>query len=197
MQDSHPPYDFSDKSGVRKVFDLSSPRQLLEKLRWESDQINKMAAEDDPRVIFAAFNAAATAWHMIEWIETFWALHPGEVKPPIDVKAYRKDVISRFPDLVICQQLTNGWKHRVIDRTNNPSVQALQVLDVYVKMKDGRPDLDGRLTYSKLRPRIYIGTKSINLDLFFAEVTGFWSSELDRLQFNPEFTVGAVASRLF
>jgi hypothetical protein len=53
------PMEFSDKSGIRKVFDLSSPRQLLEKLRWENDQIKNMAAEEDPRVIFAAFNAAA------------------------------------------------------------------------------------------------------------------------------------------
>jgi hypothetical protein len=186
-----PPIDFSDKLGTRKVFDLSSPRQLLEKLRWESDQIKKMSAAEDPRVIFAAFNAAATAWHMIEWIETFWTVHANEVKPTIDLKAYRKDVISRFPDLAICQQLTNGWKHRVVDRTNNPSVQALQVLDVYVKMKEGEPDLDGPLTYSKLRPRIYVGTKSIDLDIFFSKLTKFWSSELDELRFSPEFTVGA------
>jgi hypothetical protein len=191
MPASPPPFDFSDKLGVRKVFDLSSPRQLLEKLTWENDQIKRMAAEDDPRVIFAAFNAAASAWHMIEWIETFWTLHPTESKPSVNVETYRKDVISRFPDLAVCQQLTNGWKHRVIDRTNNPTVQALQVLDVYVKMKDGQPDLDGRLAYSKLRPRIYIGTNSINLDLFFSQITEFWSSELDRLQFDPDFTVGA------
>ncbi len=58
-------------------------------------------------------------------------------------------------------------------------------------MKDGQPDLDGRLAYSILRPRIYIGKNSINLDLFFSQVTDFWSQELDRLQFSPEFTVGA------
>jgi hypothetical protein len=63
-------------------------------------------------------------------------------------------------------------------------------------MKDGQPDLDGRLAYSKLRPRIYIGTNSINLDLFFLEVTEFWSSELDRLQFNQEFTVGAQVKEM-
>jgi hypothetical protein len=62
---------FADDDGVRKVFDLSSPLQMLAKLRWENDQIKSMLAIDDPKVIFAAFNAAATAWHLIEWVTTF------------------------------------------------------------------------------------------------------------------------------
>ena len=63
--------NFSDDDGLRKVFDLSSPMQMLAKLQWENDQIKSMLAVEDPKVIFAAFNAAATAWHLIEWVKTF------------------------------------------------------------------------------------------------------------------------------
>ena len=58
---------FEDQGGLRKVFDLQSPHQMLEKLRWENDLVRTMLV-DDPKVIFAAFNAAATAWHIAEWV---------------------------------------------------------------------------------------------------------------------------------
>jgi hypothetical protein len=44
---------------------------MLAKLQWENEQINSMLASEDPKVIFAAFNAAATAWHLIDWVNTF------------------------------------------------------------------------------------------------------------------------------
>jgi hypothetical protein len=49
---------FADDEGcLRKVFDLSSPMQMLKKLQWENDQIKSMLALGDPKVIFAAFDA--------------------------------------------------------------------------------------------------------------------------------------------
>jgi hypothetical protein len=175
---------FADDDGVRKVFDLSSPLQMLAKLRWENDQIKSMLAVDDPKVIFAAFNAAATAWHLIEWVTTFARLYPLEERIDINTKTYRNDVVARCPELAVCQQLSVGWKHRVVEQRNNPDVQALHVLDLYVKTKDGLP-VDGAppMRWHK-RPAIYSGTKSIALDAFFEIVTNFWLGELERLKFN-------------
>jgi hypothetical protein len=180
---------FEDSAGVRKVFDLSSPTQMFEKLYWENGQIKTMLAIDDSKVIFAAFNAAATAWHLIEWITTFARVHPLEDKLDIDVKTYREDAVARCPELAICQQLSVGWKHRITERPNNPHVQALHVLDMYVKTEGGLPVDGASPTRWRKRPAIYNGTKSIDLDVFFEIVTQFWSAELDRLKFNPQFTV--------
>jgi hypothetical protein len=180
---------FGDDQGIRKVFDLSSPTQMLVKLQWENDQIKSMLAVDDPKVIFAAFNAAATAWHLIEWVTTFARVYPLENKLDIDAKTYRDDAVARCPELAVCQQLSVGWKHRVVEQRNNPGVQALHVLDLYVKTKDGLP-VDGvPPTRWHKRPAIYNGTKSIALDAFFEIVTQFWLGELDRLKFSRAFTV--------
>lgn len=180
---------FSDDDGLRKVFDLSSPMQMLAKLQWENEQIKSMLANNDPKVIFAAFNAAATAWHLIEWVNTFARIYPHKPKLNIDTKTYREDAVSRCPELSICRQLSVGWKHRVVGQRNNPDVQALHVVDIYVKTKDGIPVDGARLTYSRQRPAIYNGTKSIDLDAFFEHVTQFWSMELDRLNFSLAITV--------
>jgi hypothetical protein len=150
---------FSDDDGLRKVFDLSSPMQMLAKLQWENDQIKSMLAVEDPKVIFAAFNAAATAWHLIEWVKTFARVYPQQPRLDIDVKTYTRDAISRCPELGICRQLSVGRKHRIVDQSNNPAVPALHVIDIYIKTKNGLPVDGGRPTYPRQRPAIYNGTQ--------------------------------------
>jgi hypothetical protein len=51
---------------------------MLEKLRWETAQVKTMLAAGDPRAIYAAFNAAATAWHICDWVMKFARVHPIE-----------------------------------------------------------------------------------------------------------------------
>src|SRR5229473_3926282 len=89
-----------DDEGHRKVFDLRSPTQLLAKLEWETQQVKELLATEDPKAVFAAFNAAATAWHITDWIRTYSRVHPRETLN-IDHKAYRGDAISRCPNLEI------------------------------------------------------------------------------------------------
>ena len=90
---------FRDDGGLNKVFDLSSPAQMLAKLRWENAQIKSMLAVEDPRVIYAAFNAAATAWHLIEWVVTFSKIYPDAGRANLTIGEYRKSAIARCPEL--------------------------------------------------------------------------------------------------
>jgi hypothetical protein len=159
---------FSDDDGLRKVFDLSSPMQMLAKLQCENEQIKSMLATDDPKVIFAAFNAAATAWHLIEWVVTFARVYPQKTKLDIDAKTYREDAVSRCPELSICRQLSVGWKHRIVELKNNPDVQALYVVRIYIKMKNGIPVEGARPSRWHKRPAIYHGTQFIALDVFLS-----------------------------
>jgi hypothetical protein len=176
---------FEDQKGLRKVFDLQSPHQMLEKLRWENGLIHTMLAEDS-KVIFAAFNAAATAWHIAEWIVEVW-----DELPPQNLTKdnYRDDVVLRCPELDICRQISIGWKHRVVKRRNDPSVQASHLVKLYVKTKEGRIVGDGRPGWVEKSPVIFVGTKHFELDQFFDRLTAFWSDELARLRINPAFTV--------
>jgi hypothetical protein len=152
--------------------------QMFAKLRWENDQVKSMLAAEDPQVIFAAFNAAATAWHLIDWVVTFSKIYPDTRRPKIETGRYRKDAISRCPELSACRQLSVGWKHRVVRDRNDPTVQALHVVDFYERESDGK-----LFSSQQHRPVIYVGTQPTSLDVIFEAVTLFWSDELARLNF--------------
>src|SRR4051812_32421323 len=123
MTDKPKAVEFSDQQGHRKVFDLKSPINMLDKLKWEIAQIEALLDAGDRKVIFATFNAAATAWHIIDWVKTFNAIYPHERHLPINPKHYRDDVTKRFPDLRICRQISVGWKHRIVEQHNDPTIQ--------------------------------------------------------------------------
>lgn len=100
---------FGDPAGLFKVFDLTSPNHMLQKLRWETDLI-KLMLPTDTKVVFAAFNAAATAWHLTEWVTD----SSNNYAPTMSAAAYRQDVTTRCPELETCRQISVGWKHRVL-----------------------------------------------------------------------------------
>src|SRR6266403_711226 len=111
MSDKLGGFQFIDDLGHRKVFDLKSPIQMLDKLRWEIEQVKALLQVGDRKVVFATFNAAATAWHIIDWVKTFNKIYPQERSLPIDPKHYRDEITKRCPHLRICRQISVGWKH--------------------------------------------------------------------------------------
>src|ERR1700730_16005423 len=131
-------FEFVDDLGHRKGFNLKSPINMLDKLKWEIEQVRALDAAGDRKVIFATFNAAATAWHIIDWVKTFNRIYPNERKLPIEPKHYRGDVTTRCPHLRICRQISVGWKHRIVDQFNDPTIQALAVVNIYVRNVDGK-----------------------------------------------------------
>jgi len=177
-----------DDEGHRKVFDLRSPTQLLAKLEWETQQVKELLATEDPKAVFAAFNAAATAWHITDWIRTYSRVHPRETLN-IDHKAYRGDAISRCPNLEICRQIAVGWKHRIVEQRNDPDVGATMMVQIFLKMKDGKVDMNARPARTKIVPQILSGRSAINLDVLFDDVLRFWRNELKRLGFQQEYTI--------
>jgi hypothetical protein len=76
-----------------------------------------------------------------------------------------------------------GYRRKNLCESNNPAAQALHVIDIYIKTKNGLPVDGARPTYSRQRPAIYNGTQSIALDAFFEIVTQFRSNELESLKF--------------
>jgi hypothetical protein len=176
-----------DDEGHRKVFDLRSPTQLLEKLEWETQQVKDLLENEDPKAVFAAFNAAAAAWHITDWIRTYSRVHPFAKKLAIDHKTYREDAITRCPNLAICRQISVGWKHRIVDQHNNPDLMASMMIQIFVKTKDGRIDMNDRPARTKLVPQILTGDGSLNLDTLFDDVLRFWRGELERLAFSKLF----------
>jgi len=175
---------FRDDDGLRKVFDLRSPHQILEKLRWETTLIHAMLPQE-PKVIFAAFNAAATAWHLTEWVIEVWDDLPIQA---VSRENYRNDVVKRCPNLEICRQISVGWKHRVVKQRNDPAVQASHLIKLYVRVEDGKL-IDGPPTRVERSPAIFVGTHHFELDAFFDRLVNFWTEELDRLRIDPSFAL--------
>ena len=58
---------------IERFFDLSNPWQM----QWEVDLLRSLWQSKDSKVVFAAFNAATTAWHLCDWIKTYPKLYPG------------------------------------------------------------------------------------------------------------------------
>lgn len=63
-------------------------------------------------------------------------------------------------------------------------MKAVGVINIYVKLVDGKPT---ELTRYRQAYRVYDGNQSIELVELFEEVLKFWTEELTRLGFNPEF----------
>jgi hypothetical protein len=174
-----------DELGHRKVFDLKSPINMLDKLRWEIDQLAGLVAASDRKMIFATFNAAATAWHIIDWVKTFHRVHPKEPPLPIDPLHYRADVTARCPRLRICRQISVGWKHRIVDDFNDPQIQALAVINIFVRQIDGKSEQRYQQSIA-----IYDGKTHIPIVDFFDGILTFLTEELqDRLKFRKEFSL--------
>jgi hypothetical protein len=132
----------------------------------------------------AAFNAATTAWHLCDWIKTYPEVHP-DSGLEIDPSKYRPEVLERCPRLELCQQIANGWKHRIINETNVPEIQANRVINLFV-----RTDADGIPAFDK-RPlcepsyAVWDGRQHIDLVTLFDQIIDFWNNELKRLKLKP------------
>ncbi|MGY4333052.1 hypothetical protein ACVWWG_007469 [Bradyrhizobium sp. LB7.2] len=181
-------HEFIDTLGHRKVFDLKSPVNMLEKLRWEIDQIKALDDSGDQKVIFAAFNAAATAWHIIDWVKTHNRVYPKERVLALEAKHYRDDATKRCPQLRICRQISVGWKHRIVDDNNDPAIQAVAVINIYVRQVDGKIYPSDRRYKQTIG--IYDGKTRIPVVEFFEHILSFWTDELmNRLKFREEFSL--------
>lgn len=82
------------------IFNLSSPSDLVQKLKHDFDRICK--SPEDP---YAAFDFFVTAEHMIDW------LYPDSRYP--DSKSKREALRSSSPLLSLCSHIASGSKHFV------------------------------------------------------------------------------------
>ena len=146
----------------------------------------------DSKVVFAAFNAATTAWHLCDWIKTYPKLYPGSGLE-IDPSRYRAEVLQRCPWLELCQQIANGWKHRILDQTNVPKIQANSVIHIFARIDaDGNPCLDERPFKYEQSYAVWDGQQHIDLATLFDTVLGFWNDELTRLKLDPAAGVSSL-----
>jgi hypothetical protein len=163
---------------------------MLEKLRWEVEQL-KRSLEPDERyrisgdAIYHAFNCAITSWHITDWVWESLGFSQREqlvrrLNGLFDVEA--KESISKFQSLLrdkhrpfhICYQIATGSKHKNI-RKPDPMIR---VEEVWVNqsqaglMRAGQP-----LGWHRQDLIIYDREKRLRAAEVFEEAIHCWNSE--------------------
>jgi hypothetical protein len=95
---------------------------MLEKLRWEMDNLDFRQPYDIAVCQYQMFNCAVTAWHVTDWLwqdispELRGKLSNTKGEPLNKFEDFQKYVREACPALKLCQQVANGSKHTVLKR---------------------------------------------------------------------------------
>lgn len=117
------------KVGKRAAYGLDSGWDLLEKLRWETEELSKASRQNSVELFYRAFNAAITAWHITDWA---WRDMSKEARLALQVDwdvnldvenetggQFRGEVRRRHRPVAICREIATASKH--VEVTQNPA----------------------------------------------------------------------------
>gem|GEM_PF-3916726 len=178
-----------DIDGRGKTFGLWHPRQALLKLRWEYDMLVGFENDGDDRHVFAAFNAASTAWHLAEWT---WHTLPQLESPPKNfarMKDFYADCLTGFPELDLCRQIANGGKHFRLEGRHDIGVRTSTMY-----MLKYRRDQNGKIEFvapagNKHEQRLAVSCsgKIVKVRTLIADAAAYWDERLTRLGYKQYF----------
>jgi hypothetical protein len=97
------------------LFDLKTPKDLLNKLQYEYDKLKKSPLDQ-----YIAFNFFVTAEHMLDW------LYP-DVHKTGDNQERRKKERGKEVTLNICWDIATGAKHFTVLAKGHETVKGLRV----------------------------------------------------------------------
>ncbi len=110
---------------AQKSFELRDSRDILEKLRWEINNLLCRQRYDIAVCQYHAFNCAVTAWHVTDWL---WQDIPSELRNKRqwkDCKKFQDYVRKDCPELNLCHQIANGSKHCLVERNPDSAISAV------------------------------------------------------------------------
>jgi hypothetical protein len=113
-----------EEKKAQKAFGIDDSRAMLDKLRWELENIFTRQRHDIRVCQYHAFNCAITAWHATDWL---WEDMPPDLKHEMEWKKpehFQVFVCEQSPELCLCRQIANGSKHCRL-RSFDPAVSAV------------------------------------------------------------------------
>ena len=116
---------------AQKAFELSDSRHMLEKLRWEMNNLDFRQQHDIAACQYHSFNCAVTAWHVTDWLwhdissELRNKLRDKKGKPLKECKDFQEYVREACPALRLCHQIANGSKHCLLERRPDPTISTI------------------------------------------------------------------------
>ena len=112
----------------QKAFELRNAGDILEKLRWELNNLFRRQRHDVIVCQYHAFNCAVTAWHVTDWL---WQDLPSELRAEIELAAgvpikclgdFQNYVRLQCSALNLCYEISRGAKHCIVDRNPDSTI---------------------------------------------------------------------------
>jgi hypothetical protein len=108
--------------GQPQTFAMNDCRDMLDKLKWEIEQLKRAETKHDPMHLkFGCYNAAVTAWQLADWIcadatdAQKDALEIRRKTAKLELSALQAKARSECRELYLCRQIATASKHRKVD----------------------------------------------------------------------------------
>lgn len=110
--------------GVPQTFGLENCRDVLRKLKWEIEGLRTEATDTPDPLMFRAFNAAVTTWHLTDWVwegatDAQHAAIPAVSK--VDLQNFAR---QQCRAIHLCRQVATASKHVHVTMYPDPKVDA-------------------------------------------------------------------------
>lgn len=168
----------ADNLRTGKTFTLTTPADLLEKLRWETDALWASVSFDLQQRAYMVMNCLITSWQMKDWV--YSALKVSERLKALDDYAGRKIksksdfgeyLTGACPQMKLAFQIATASKHRDVMKNNDPNVR-IDIETIHIDLHGGyeREELvvsDGQenMVAQDLIDRLYLYWKGVLHDL--------------------------------
>lgn len=173
----------SDDGCTGKTFFLSTPADLLEKLRWETNALWASDPLNLQQRAYMAMNCLITSWQMKDWV--YGALKVSnrlkeldnyagrEIKDSRDFGKYLMDACTQMK---LAYQVATASKHREVTKHNDPNVRT-EVGTIRIELRGG---------YERGELFIFDGQeKRVVHDLIYS-LCVYWSIVLHDLDLMPK-----------
>ena len=165
-----------------KTFGLESCRDLLNKLEWEEKRLKDTDEQDVEGLMYNAFNAAVTAWHIGDWVwgdmspEQRKALQ-GDWGVTLDKQGiFQTALRDKAPALNICREIATASKH--VKVTQYPD----HTIDANVSAKASNVTVDGETVTVNGSPvtttvwviEVFVSDQPVPFQKVLEEAISFW-----------------------
>jgi hypothetical protein len=169
------PDEIVEVPGQPHTFGLANARDMLRKLEWEVAEIER----HDSFTAYRAFNAAVTAWHLVDWV---WRdlVGSGQRRPSDTKDAFQRRCEAVCPELKLCGLIANASKHGGHDRRRSAGAMSTVLLADVVRAKAGAMRAGDPLATWTWRLIIRDGEQERTAADVFARTLPFWRELIDR-----------------
>jgi hypothetical protein len=169
------------------AFGARTPRELLERARFEVEELEKAVDgyfltehEAKNRIGSLSATCATTLWNLVDWLEnsTDPTIRNACAKVGLATeKSIRKYVLENSPSLKLCWEVTNGYKHF---KLKGDTLKHSQVDEAGLSAPSGLPSTEPLGHRFKPKIKTKAGRNLPALDVY-KDALAYWEAFLSRV----------------